>query len=112
MDRVGGDEDLRDDVIRLFLTDCPKRLAAIKIAVDRRDADLIRTTAHELKGAAGNLAATGLFEAAAILERIGEESRMSAAEPAWRRLSSEAAEVIDSLLRFERPPRPEGAIAP
>jgi HPt (histidine-containing phosphotransfer) domain-containing protein len=111
MDRVGGDEDLRDDVIRLFLTDCPKRLAAIKIAVDRRDAELIRTTAHELKGAAGNLAATGLFEAAAILERVGAESRMSAAEPAWRRLSSEAAAVIDSLVRFERTPRREGSIA-
>jgi len=111
MDRVGGDEDLRDDVIRAFLIECPRRLAAIKAAVDRRDPDLIRTTAQALKRAAGNLSAAGLFEAAAILERVGAESRMSAAEPAWRRLSSEAAEVLDALVRFERAPRSEGAVA-
>jgi CheY-like chemotaxis protein len=111
MDRVGGDEDLRDDVIRVFLTDCPKRLAAIRIAVDRLDPELIRTTAHALKGAAGNLAATGLFEAAAILERVGAESRMFAAEAAWQRLSIEAAEVIDALVRFERTPRREVTVA-
>jgi signal transduction histidine kinase/DNA-binding response OmpR family regulator/HPt (histidine-containing phosphotransfer) domain-containing protein len=110
MERLGGDEELRDDVIRAFIDDCPRRLAAIKAAVDRRDPELIRTTAHALKGAAGNLAATGLFEAAAILERVGAESRMSAAEPAWRRLSSEAAEVLDALVKFERtPPREEAA---
>jgi HPt (histidine-containing phosphotransfer) domain-containing protein len=111
MDRVGGDKSLRDDVIRVFLDDCPKRLTAIKAAVDERNPELIRITAHALKGAAGNLAATGLFEAAAVLERIGAESRMAAAEPAWRRLSSEAAEVIDALIRFERTQPREGAAA-
>jgi CheY-like chemotaxis protein/HPt (histidine-containing phosphotransfer) domain-containing protein len=99
--RVAGDEQLLADVIRIFLEDCPIRLAAIKDAVDRRDADAIRTTAHALKGAAGNLSATGLFEAARVLERIGSESRLDAAEAAWRVLSTEAANVIDALRRFE-----------
>jgi HPt (histidine-containing phosphotransfer) domain-containing protein len=33
---MGGDEQLLMDVIRLFLADCPARLAAIKTAIDRR----------------------------------------------------------------------------
>jgi two-component system, sensor histidine kinase and response regulator len=99
--RVAGDEDLLATVVRMFLDDCPVRLAAIKTAVMRRDPEAVRTTAHALKGAAGNLGAVGLFEAASTLERLAAESRMDAAEAAWRRLSAESVNVIDALRRFE-----------
>ena len=106
MERLGGDEQLLADVVRLFLDDCPVRLAAIKAAVDSRDAERIRTSAHALKGAAGNLSAQGLVEAASILERIGSENHLGPADAAWRRLSMEAASVIDTLRQFETaPPR-------
>jgi CheY-like chemotaxis protein len=101
LERLGGDEQLLNDVIRLFLDDCPKRLAAIKAAVDARNANLIRTTAHTLKGAAGNLSEGGLFQAARTLERIGAEGRLDAAEAAWRNLSMEASNAIDALQRLE-----------
>ena len=87
------------DVICVFLEDLPMRLAAIKSAVTGRNAEGLRTAAHALKGAAGNLSAGGLFEAARVLERIGAESRMDAAEGAWRQLSVEASNVIDVMRR-------------
>ena len=102
MRRLGGDEQLFMDVIQLFLHDCPLRLAAIKEAVDERDPEKIRTTAHALKGAAANLSAAGLFDAAAVLERIGAEARVNAAEAGWRRLAAEAAEVMDVLRECEQ----------
>jgi CheY-like chemotaxis protein len=102
IERLGGDEALLREVIKLFQGDCPVRLAALKAAVDGRDADRIRTEAHALKGAAANLSAAGLAEAAATLERIGAENRLAAAEAAWRRLSGEATAVLDVLRRFER----------
>ncbi|MGH9373047.1 MAG: response regulator, partial [Vicinamibacterales bacterium] len=98
-DRLGGDVDLLGDVIRLFLDDCPKRLAAINAAVDQRDSELIRTTAHALKGAAGTIAAPAVFEAAQALERIGAEKRLDAAEAARRVLAREAANLLDTLRR-------------
>jgi two-component system sensor histidine kinase/response regulator len=101
MSRLGGDEQLFLDVVQLFLQDCPMRLAAIKEAVDRRDAKRIRETAHALKGASANLSASGLFEAAAVLERIGSEGRMDAAEAGWRCVSAEAARVMDVLRQCE-----------
>jgi len=52
---------------------------------------------YALKGAAGNLSAIRLFQAAEVLERIGAESRMEAADGAWRQLSVEASLVIDLL---------------
>jgi HPt (histidine-containing phosphotransfer) domain-containing protein len=83
----------------LFLDDLPGRLAAIQDAVANQDAAALRATAHALKGSAGNLSAVGLFEAARVLERIGAESRMDAAEAASRQLSVEASNIIDVLRR-------------
>ena len=101
LERLGGDEELVADVIRLFLEDTPQRLASIKAAVDRRNADQIRTTAHTLKGTAANVSAPGLLAAAGVLERLGAEGRLDAAEAAWRRLSMEASIVLDSIQRSE-----------
>jgi HPt (histidine-containing phosphotransfer) domain-containing protein len=107
MQRLGGDERLLIEVIRVFLDDCPLRLAAIKAAVDSRDPERIRTTAHALKGAAANLSAKGLFDAAAMLERLGLEGRLEPAEAAWRQLSIEATSVIDLLRRLDDTSRTE-----
>jgi signal transduction histidine kinase/CheY-like chemotaxis protein len=97
--RLSGNDQLMTDVIHVFLEDLPARLAAIKNAVTRRDADALRAAAHALKGAAGNLSASGLFDSACVLERVGAESRMDAAEAAWRQLSVEASNVIEVLRR-------------
>ncbi len=97
--RLSGDEELMTDVIRVFLEDLPVRLAAIKDAVTGRNAEALRAAAHALKGAAGNLSAGGLFDAARVLERIGAESRMDAADAAWRQLSVEANALLDALHR-------------
>jgi HPt (histidine-containing phosphotransfer) domain-containing protein len=109
MNRLGGDEDLFGEVIDLFLEDCPARLTAIRQAVDRRDGEAIRIAAHALKGAAGNLSAAGLFEAAYILERLGAEGRLDAAEGAWRQLSAHAAAVMDALRQM-KPSHEEHAV--
>jgi signal transduction histidine kinase/DNA-binding response OmpR family regulator len=97
--RASGDDALMAEVIRVFLEDLPLRLAAIKDAVTSRDPGALRAAAHALKGAAGNLSAGGLFEAASLLERVGAESRMDAAEAAFRQVSLEASNVIDVLRR-------------
>jgi PAS domain S-box-containing protein len=104
LERLGGDEDLLSDVIRVFIADCPARLAAVKAAIDARDGDLIRAAAHAIKGAAGNLSAVGLFDAAATLERLGAERRLEAAQGAWRRLSMEATRTLETLGQFETRP--------
>jgi two-component system sensor histidine kinase/response regulator len=97
--RVSGDRELMGEVIRLFLEDLPLRLAAIQHAMLGRNAEALRAAAHALKGAAGNLSAGGLYEAAGALEQVGAESDMSAAEASWRQLSVEAGKVIEVLSR-------------
>src|SRR5207249_396604 len=87
------------ELIDLFLDDLPVRLAAINAAVTARNADALRAAAHGLKGSAASLSADALCEAARVLERIGAESRMDAADAAWRHLSVEASHLIDVLRR-------------
>ncbi|MES1254549.1 MAG: response regulator, partial [Acidobacteriota bacterium] len=95
--RLGGDEKLLADVLLVFREDCPARLAAIKAAVEARDAKRISSSAHALKGAAGNLSATGLFEAARTLEQIGTDGQLDHAGPAWEHLLAQATRVMTAI---------------
>jgi PAS domain S-box-containing protein len=95
--RLGGDEDLMRDVARLFLEDCQERLEAIKSAIDQRDADRLRREAHTLKGAAANLSADELTEAARVLESMGAAKVLEGTAVAWRRLSEAADRAIRAL---------------
>ena len=97
LEQLGGDERLLSDIIRRFLYECPGRVSAIKTAVAARNAQGICTEAAELRRAAGNLSALGLFDAASILEKLGAEARFEAAEGAWRRLAQEATQVLEAL---------------
>ena len=99
--RVAGDEALMGEVIRLFLEDLPRRLAAIQDAVSSRNADVLRASAHALRGAAGNLSAGALCEDARVLERVGADSRMDEADAAWRQLSIDAGALCHELRRYD-----------
>jgi hypothetical protein len=68
--------------------------------VTGRNSDALRAGAHALKGSAANLSADGVCDAAQVLERIGAESRMDAADATWRQLSVEASHVIGVLRRY------------
>jgi CheY-like chemotaxis protein len=95
--RMGGDEDLLRDVVQLFLSDCPERMAAIRAAIDAGDPSRLRGEAHTLKGAAANLSAAGLAEAARALEEIGSSRTLSGAEAAWQRLTGAAESTLQAL---------------
>jgi HPt (histidine-containing phosphotransfer) domain-containing protein len=99
LERLSGDEDLLADVVTMFLEDCPVRVAALHLAAEARDAGRLQTEAHALKGAAANLSAYGVSNAAGALERIGAERRLDEATAAWQLLSLEADRLRDVLER-------------
>jgi PAS domain S-box-containing protein len=59
-------------IIEHFLANTPELLVRLQNAVDRRDAESLYQTAHNLKGSAANLGLTELQEIAARLERSGQ----------------------------------------
>jgi HPt (histidine-containing phosphotransfer) domain-containing protein len=97
--RLGGDEELMTEVTEMFLADCPARLADIKAAVASGNPGAIRTAAHALKGAAGNLSAIPVAECAGALERMAADGAVDpiAADAAHARLEAESARLVAAL---------------
>jgi HPt (histidine-containing phosphotransfer) domain-containing protein len=100
LERLGGDEELLAEVVRLFLEDCPAQLARLEEAVNARDTARIRSTAHALKGVAGSLAASTLFASARDLEQFGADGNTDAALAAWGRLATDAEQVMETLKQW------------
>jgi len=101
---MDGDQMLVREVVKIFLDDCPLQMAAIKTAVDARDAAQIRTTAHALKGSAGYLRATLVFEAARELEALGREGVLAAADTVYQRLVAQVAHLVEELKKLWEQP--------
>jgi len=97
--RLDGDEDLLAEIIRLFLDDSPELIGVMRVAAEARDRKALRTAAHRLKGAAANLAATSLAEAARALEVLSEGGDGAEVERGWRRVQWETERVHDVLRR-------------
>jgi len=97
--RLGDDSELMTDIIAIFLEDCPKQLAGIKLAVASRDPAAIRSTAHSLKGAADNLSAGPLAECAKALERMAEGGAIDAdaADATWALMQAESGRLMAAL---------------
>ncbi len=101
LERLGHDYELSADVARLFLDDCPRRLAAIQDAVQRRDLDALNLEAHGLKGAAGNMSAHQLAALAFELEERARAGQVDAAVFTASRLAGEVDAVLEAVRAFE-----------
>jgi two-component system, sensor histidine kinase and response regulator len=102
LEGLGGDRRLLNQIVRLFLVDYPRRLAEIKDAIRRRDADALAMAAHALKGSVGNFAAKNAFAVAQSLETMGRNRELQRASEECGALESELALVSKELRKVAR----------
>ncbi len=102
--RLEGDDQLLREVIDLFIQDSASLVDRLRTAVERNDADEVRAAAHRLKGAASNLAAGPVTDAARALEVIGEQGTLAEAMPAWQHLKHEADRLAVALRATQKEP--------
>ena len=100
-ERLGEDEELVSDVIRLFLEDYGVRLDAIASAIEARDSERLRAAAHTLKGGASNLSAPGVVEAARVLEAMGGSGDLTLAAERFDELVSETEHLASALREIQ-----------
>ncbi len=72
MERIGGDMELLDELLELFEEDYPGLITEIQQAIDEKDGEKLKRSAHTLKGAVGNFAALKAHALAFQLEKKGE----------------------------------------
>ncbi|GAB6907180.1 putative Histidine kinase [Desulfosarcina cetonica] len=82
------------DVAGMFLSDYPPMLETLAQAIARQDGDLLRRTAHALKGMARNFQIEDAAATALQIEQMGGQGHIDAAAGLTQRLS-------DELARFE-----------
>ncbi len=96
--RVGDDEELLVELVRIFLDDYPQSLSAIDEAVAKRDARKLERAAHTLKGAVANFGAEPVVQHAFALERIGKTGDLSHANENLRQLHEALHQLEYELL--------------
>ena len=97
LSRVDGDEEIFGELCDIFLDDAPKRLAAIRAALEARDATGVRAAAHAFKGAAGVFDATGIVDAARRLEQMGDQGRLEGTDAVFHELEVFSRILIDEI---------------
>jgi PAS domain S-box-containing protein len=97
---VDGNRRVLRELVRLFLADCPRRLAEIKEAIRRGDAGALGRAAHALKGSVGNFAAKSAFAAAQRLEIMGRDIDLDNVGKACVTLESELALLSEELRKL------------
>lgn len=92
-----GEPDLLPRVVDSFLETSARLRAEIEKAAQAGDAHGVRTAAHSLKSAAGNVGAQWLFQLCRRLEALGRGGDVRDAAVALQEIDEELATVIDIL---------------
>ena len=102
LDSLEGDSELLREIAAIFLAQAPKHMEKIREAVSTADPKVLERAAHALKGAAANLLAQGVVEAASKLEDIGRAGSIAESDEALVSLEAELWKLQVALREFEK----------
>jgi CheY-like chemotaxis protein len=102
LDSLEGDNELLHEIAGLFLAQAPRHMEKIRAAVADRDPKRLERAAHGLKGAAANLLAQGVVNAAGKLEEIGRAGYVAGSQQGLVLLEEELQKLQSALGEFEK----------
>jgi CheY-like chemotaxis protein len=102
MKRVGGDEELLNELIEIFLQETPKLMNQVREAIAEQDSPTLRRAAHSIKGSASNFGAAAVCTTAARLEKMGQVNDLTGTEPALAELQNALEKTLAALSAFAR----------
>lgn len=102
LERLGGDEELLQELAGLFLGEYPAVLENIRKAIDAQDAPGVERAAHALKGSVGNFGAEQAHRAALELEMSGRSGDLVKAQRLFGVLRAAMAEVHTELCEIAK----------
>jgi HPt (histidine-containing phosphotransfer) domain-containing protein len=105
LESVDNDQQLADDVIRIFVAVAPVQLAEIRHAIEREDATAISAAAHGMRGSAANFGADPVLESLADLEALAAAGDLSACRQLIGAIETQTATLLNLLGIPEDPLR-------
>ena len=111
LERLGGDQELLQEVLEIFREEAPKHLAGLREAITQQDAESIERIAHSLQGELGYLGIAELSHGARELEARGRTSDFQGALSLFPPFEAAMARLLGSMgvtekLGSEEPPAP------
>ena len=100
VERLMGNEDLAQRIIRGFVEDMPRQIALLAQAVNNLDAQAVRLVAHSIKGAADNVGGLEMREIAWKLELTGRTGDLTTAAAALPELSASFESARPIMEKF------------
>jgi CheY-like chemotaxis protein len=95
--RVDADVELRNELLALFLADCPRFVTEIGRSVEQRCASDLSKAAHTFKGALSAVAANRAAAAADRLDRLARGGDLSGVDQAHAELQDELSALLPEL---------------
>jgi len=101
LERAMGDKEFLKMLLEGFIQELPGQIESIKAAIAGADASGLTEEAHKIKGAAANLSACEISEAAKSLEEIGRSRNMDGADQMFSVLVKESKRLAEYMERAE-----------
>jgi CheY-like chemotaxis protein len=102
LQRLQGDENLLAEVVGIFLEEAPRRLGALRAAIEQREAETATRVAHSLKGELGYLGIAGVAERARRLEALAHAGDFAGLESEFALFASDLEAVMLSMREREK----------
>lgn len=99
MARIGGDTQLVNELLAIYLKDAPDLIQKIKASIEAMDYSTIATDAHSLKGASANMGAEQVRQACEQIEYVGNHQQPDNLHQAFDELNQAylAFETLSSI---------------
>jgi signal transduction histidine kinase/CheY-like chemotaxis protein/HPt (histidine-containing phosphotransfer) domain-containing protein len=102
---TAGNKKLMQSLMKSFLADAPKRIADIQRAIAQKNAEMLATTSHALKGSVAIFGAPKAVAASRNLEAMGRAANLGGAAAEFRALNHELNHVKQELLALGAKPK-------
>lgn len=89
-----------EQILAAFVDDSQQRIEAMRTSIKRRDFDVLRRAAHELKGASGVVGAQQMMRCCGKLQELAEQRSVDGAESLLDRLEANFMEVREALTAW------------
>jgi two-component system, sensor histidine kinase and response regulator len=103
---TGGNDKIARSLVKTFLADTPKKLSLLRRAISEKDAGILATVAHSLKGSLALIGAHKATGTARNLQAMGRLGNLSGAVAEFRMLETEFEELKRELLALHAKPTP------
>jgi two-component system, sensor histidine kinase and response regulator len=98
LEHLGGDVALLQEVLDIFLSEAPKHLAALHLAVAQGTPKAIETCAHTLKGELGYIGLPEIVQTAAEIESMGCSSNVPGAASLLLKFDADLMGLLAAIL--------------